>query len=98
MLGAPVSVNECTTGKHLTASELALRVLMCMLYHSPWAVSSFDKGSTSEEEIRVGAGREAVGVCSAEPSKEFGARGWISAVTVRLLTVVGGEQPSATSA
>ena len=98
MLGVPASVNEYTTGKQLTASELALRVLMCMVSHSPWAVSSFARGSTSEEQVSVGAGREAVGVCSAEPSKVFGAIGWISAVTVRLMTAVGGEQPSATSA
>ena len=69
-----------------------------MLSHSPWAVSSFARGSTSEEQVSAGARREAVGMFSAEPSKAFGARGWISAVTVRLLTVVGGEQPSATSA
>ena len=69
-----------------------------MLSHSPWAVSSFARGSTSEEQVSAGARREAVGVCSAEPSKAVGARGWISAVTVRLLTAVGGEQPSATSA
>ena len=69
-----------------------------MLCHSPCVVSSFARGSTSEVQVGVGAGREAVGVCSAEPSKAFGDRGWISAVTVRLLTVVGGEQPSATSA
>ena len=69
-----------------------------MLSHSPWAVSSFARGSTSEEQVSVSAEREAVGVCSAEPSKAFEARGWISAVTVRLLTAVGGEQPSATSA
>ena len=69
-----------------------------MLSHSPWAVSSFARGSTSEEQVSAGAEREAVGVFSAEPSKAFGARGWTSAVTVRLLTVVVGEQPSATSA
>ena len=66
-----------------------------MLSHSPWAISSFARVSTSEEQVSVGAEREAVGVCSAEPSKAFGVRGWISTVTVRLLTVVGGEQPSA---
>ena len=69
-----------------------------MLRHSPWAVSSFAKGSTSERQVSAGDEREAVGMFSAEPSKAFGARGWISTVTVRLLTVVGGEQPSATSA
>ena len=69
-----------------------------MLRHSPWAVSSFAKGSTSEEQVSASAEREAVGRFSAEPSKVVGVRGWISAVTVRLLTVVGGEQPSAKSA
>ena len=68
-----------------------------MLSHSPWAVSSFARGSTSEEQVSVGAEREAVVMSSAEPSKAFGARGWISAVAVRPLTAVGGEQPSATS-
>ena len=68
-----------------------------MLRHSPWAVSSFARGSTSEEQVSAGAGREAVGVFSAEPSKALGVRGWISAVTVRLLTAFGGEQTSATS-
>ena len=95
MLGAPASVNEYTTGKQLTASDSSCANV---LSHSPWTVSSFATGSTSEEQVSAGAGREAVGMSSAEPSKAFGARGWISAVTVRLLTAVGEEQPSATSA
>ena len=54
---------------------------ICCLDHSPWAVSLLARGSASDEQVRVGGRREAVGVPSEQPSDVGGARGWISTVT-----------------
>ena len=91
-------LHDRPAGKLLTASEQTLGVsscaCTCWLDQSPWEVSLFARGSASDKEVRVGGGRETVGVPSAQPSDVGEAGGWISAVTTSLSTVVGGEQSS----